>query len=187
MGEGEPLKAGYEYGVHVIDPATGNALDPRETAPGRHVIVDVALTLDTAAYVAADLMADTQAIANAARANDLGVVLESVTVIDVDNVTAANNAIDIYFLDANVSFGTENNAPTITGADLLKIQGKVSFVTADFVVMATKEFATKGNLGIGLKPAAGSRTIYFAVVVGTGAGPTHTAGGVTLRFAFRQD
>lgn len=151
---------------------------------GHTVYIDVTLTLDTSAYASGDVLADTQVVTNAMRANDLGGILQSVTVIDQDDQKAA---FDIYFLSANVSMGTENSAPSISDANALEILGApIQIAVSDYKDLGGVSIAGKDAIGKIVKPATGTRNLYVAVVNGTGA-PTYTASGVKLRLGFLQD
>jgi hypothetical protein len=66
-----------------------------QMAQKKCVRVDVTLSLDTGIYAANEVLADTQVISNVFRANDVGGELESVTVIDIDYQTAANDAMTL--------------------------------------------------------------------------------------------
>jgi hypothetical protein len=164
-----------------IDQSTPGTTD-RATV-GKTVYVDVILTLDTLAYASGDLLADTQVITNMTRVADFGCILQSVTVIDEDDQGAA---FDIYFLDANNTFGTENSAPSITDANARAILGKVSIGTGDYADLGGARCATVGNVGLVLQPASATRNGYLAVVNGTGT-PTYTATGMRLRLGLLQD
>lgn len=150
---------------------------------GKTTYIDVTLSLDTSAYAAGDLLADTQAIANMTRVADLGGVLQTIQIIDKDDQGAA---FDIYFLDANNTFGTENSAPSITDANAAAIFGKVSVATTDYTDLGGVRVATISNCGLAVKPVSGTNGGYLAVINGSGT-PTFTASGVVLRLGILQD
>lgn len=151
---------------------------------GTHTkIVAVALTLDTSAYAAGDVMADTQVVSNALRVNDGTGILQSITLLDKDDQTAAQ--IDLVFLSANVSLGTENAAPSITDSNAESILGIVSLASTDFVDVGGAKVATKVNIGLPLVAAAAGKDIYVAAIArGT---PTQTSAGIVLRLGILQD
>jgi hypothetical protein len=144
----------------------------------RTVVRTLTLSLDTSAYTAGDVMAATQELPDAVMLNDLGGMLQTVTVIDGDDQGAA---LDIYIMDADVAMGTENGAPNITDANAAAILGKVAVATGDYADLGGVKVAYKGSLSIPIKPANGTRSIYVAVVNGAGT-PTYSAAGVVLRF-----
>lgn len=156
-------------------------------ASPKKVVVDVTLSLDTAIYAALEVLADTQVITNAFRAADIGGTLESVTVIDLDHLAAAADAMDLWFLDEDVSIGAENSAPNISDANAIKVHAKVSLVTADFIDFTGSRIACIGGLNRVLKPIAGTRNLAMAATCGAGAAPTHTAAGVVVRLGILQD
>lgn len=143
--------------------------------------VDVTLTTDTSAYASGDLIADTQIVAVATRANDAKAVLHSITIIDQDDQKAA---LYIYLLSANVSMGTENAAPSISDANALEILGPpIAIAVADYYDLGGVSIAGKDSIGKIVKPATGTDDVYVAVVNGTGT-PTYTASGLKLRLGF---
>lgn len=164
-----------------IDQTTPGTTD--RTTVGKSTVVQVTLSLDTVAYAAGDLLADTQAITGMTRIADLGAVLQAITVVDENQVSAA---FDIYFLSANNSFGAENSAPSINDANAGAIQGKVSVATADYASLGGVNIAFVEVPGLPLKPASGTTTGYLAVVNGAGA-PTYGATSVKLNLHLLQD
>lgn len=149
---------------------------------GNSVVIDVALSLDTAAYAVGDVLADTQAISSAMRVNAGTGVLHSLTLIDQDDQKAG---MDIFFLDANQSLGTENIAPSITDANALAIQGVVNIYASDYIDLGGVSVVNKSGLGIVLKGGTGATTIWIAAI--TRGAPTHTASGVTVRLGILRD
>ena len=150
---------------------------------GKTVYVNVDLTLDTSPYAAGDLLADTQSIANLFRAVGLGGVLMSMEVIDKDDQGAGFSVI---FVDANVSFGTENAPPSISDTDAQSILGRADVTTADYLDLGGVRVASIKNIGLALQPASGTRDGYLAVINGAGT-PTYTASGICLRLGMLLD
>lgn len=70
-----------------------------------------AFTLDTSAYSIGDVLTDTLEIDNMVRVNDGTGIFTSVTLIDEDDQGVA---MTLVVLDANVSLGTKNSAPSIS-------------------------------------------------------------------------
>lgn len=173
--------AGRVRTANSTDQTTPGTTD-RVTA-GLTTFVDVTLSLDTSAYASGDVLADTQVVTNATRVADLGGIIHSVEVIDQDDQGAA---FDIYFLDSNVSMGTENSAPNISDANAAKIMARVQVGTGDYYDLGGVKIADMTGLGRIVKPASGTRNIYVAVVNGTGT-PTYTASGIILRIGILQD
>lgn len=146
------------------------------------VVRSLTLSLDTNAYANGDVLAATQELPNAVKAIDAGGVIESLTVIDNDDV---GQAFDVWIMSANVSMGAENGAPDITDANALYLLGRIAVAGADYVDLTGSKVASLKNVGLPIIPAAGTTSVYVAVVNGTGT-PTFTAAGVTLRFGIRQ-
>lgn len=140
------------------------------------------LTLDTSAYASGDLLADTAAIG--AVADQLGgdVILDSITVIDED---AQGVKFYVILTSASTSMGTINSAPNISDANARNILGYVPVLTTDYITVSGTKIATVRNIGLHLKAATGSQTLYSALLNDTGT-PTFTASGVRLIFGFRQ-
>jgi len=140
------------------------------------------MSLDTNAYANNDLIADTQELTGAVKVNDGWGMIESLTVIDNDD---AGQVFDVWVLDANVSFGTENSAPNISDANAVNILGRIPVAAADYVDLGGSKVASLKNIGLPIKPADGGTSIYVAIVNGTGT-PTFTASGIKLRFGIVQ-
>lgn len=140
-------------------------------------LVDVTLSLDTSAYAASDLLADTQVVTDAFRAADGVGILQSVLLIDEDDQGVA---LDLYFLAANNTMGTENSAPSISDANARDILCRVRVAAADYTDLGGVRVADLTGIGHVIKAAAGTANIYVAAVNGSGT-PTYTASGLKLR------
>lgn len=144
-------------------------------------VIELTLTLDTSAYTAADVLAATQEITNAFSAPGAKAILQTLTVLDEDDNTAA--VIDFYFMDENVALGTENAAISITDGDADRIQGWVSVLAADFKDLINSKVACVKNIGLVLTAPAASRSLFIAAsCAGT---PTHTATGIKVRLGLQ--
>ncbi len=140
-------------------------------------VFNVTLTLDTVAYAAGDLIAETQLCDAFFRKVDGTGIIQSLTVVDQDDTKAG---IDVYFLSANVSMGTENAAPSITDANAVNILGYVSVAAADYKDLGGVSVANIKNIGLPAKAVSGTDDLYVAVVSNAST-PTYTASGVVLR------
>lgn len=146
-----------------------------ETSSGLAVL-EVTLSLDTAAYADGDVLADTQTVTNAFKIPGGRMILQSVTVLDEDD---QGQAFDLIFLDTNNSLGTENAAVSITDANARRIFGRVSIAAGDYYDLVANRIATVTNIGLVLAAATGSRSLFLgAVSRGTG---TYTASGIKLK------
>jgi hypothetical protein len=172
-----------DYGMLAIDSKGRLIVLPAATE--RHLgsvgtedeVLDVTCTLDTSAYASGDLLFDTQAVTGFTRVNAGKVVIESLLVLDEDDQGVA---FDLYFLDANVSMGSENSAPSISDANARNILGFVPVATTDYRDLGGCRVACVRGIGLEIKAGAGVTTIYVAGVNGTGA-PTFTATGLKLK------
>lgn len=153
------------------------------SALAAHVFVNLAVipVLDTAIYAAGDTLFDATAVPAAVRTNGGTAILRSLALLDKDDNAAAG--IDLFFLQANVPFGTLNAAPSITDANAVNILGFVSLVAGDFIDIGASKIASKSGLNMLLKAATGT-TIYVAAIArGT---PTQTLGGIQLTLGVEQ-
>lgn len=148
-------------------------------------LVKTTPVLDTSAYASGDVLVETTEIANAVSEAGGTAELQSLVVVDQDD-TASGFAMDVWILASNVAMGTKNSAPSISDANALEILGFVSIAAADFKDLGGVKVASINNIGIICKAAAGSTSLFFAVVNGTST-PTLTAAGVKFNFGFRQD
>ena len=149
---------------------------------GNSDIVNVTFSLDTNIYAAGDVLADTQIIAACMRANDKGGVWDSLLLIDKD---AQGVAMTIYLLDANVSMGTENSAPSISDANTEKIIATLEILATDWKTLNGVKFVDIGDMARPVKPVAGSDDLYAAIVLDAGT-PTFSATGLFGRFGFKE-
>ena len=132
----------------------------------------VTLSLNTNAYAAGDVLADTQEVPGL---RDPG-YLHSVVILDEDDQKLP---MDLVFFNANVSLGTENAAPNISDANARNILGIVRVNVIDYVDLGGLSVATKTGIGLALGTNAGAEKLYVGVI--TGGAPTHTAAGLQLR------
>lgn len=149
----------------------------------RSALMSVTLSLDTSIYAADDLLADTQIVTGAFRFAGGGGVLESIQLLDEDD---QGIGMDLIFLDANNTLGTENSAPSITDANARAILGKVNIASTDYIDLGGSRIATKTGVGLVLKAVSGSRDFYVAAITRSGT-PTYTANGIKLRLGLLLD
>lgn len=144
--------------------------------------VDLTFSLDTNIYASGDVLADTQVLAGAMRMRDLTGVLSGFTLFDEDD---QGIELDVVFLSANVSIGTENAAVSVTDANAREILGIVNVASTDWKDLGGVRVATVRNVNLPIKPAAQTQDVYVALI--TRGTPTHTASGLRGRFHFFQD
>lgn len=135
-------------------------------ALGAGTVLDVTLSLDTSAYADGDVLADTQSLANAVRLAGGRAVLQSVMLIDESD---QKQGLDLIVLDANNSLGSENSAPNISDANAGAILGRVPITAGDYYDLGGVSIANVNGVGLMLKAAASSTTLYVgAISRGTG-------------------
>jgi hypothetical protein len=141
---------------------------------GNTILATFTLSLDTSAYANGDVLADTQVINSVFRKNDGTGVLQSIKLVDKDD---QGQALDLVFLNANNSLGTENSAPNISDANADAILGIIPVAAGDFIDLGGCRVATITNIGLPLQAVSGAATLYIgAISRGTG---TYTATGIT--------
>lgn len=144
--------------------------------------VTVTPVCDTSAYASGDLIVDTTAITDAVDRAGGSAILDSITILDED---AQGVAFTIAMLQASTSCGTRNSAPNITDANLRSnIAGLIPVATNDYVTFSGAKLGCVRNIGLNLKAASNTRTLYFAILNGAGT-PTFTASGLKITFNFR--
>jgi hypothetical protein len=141
---------------------------------GHTAFVPFTLSLDTNAYADGDVLADTQTIANVFRAADVAGHIESIILNDEDD---QGIALDLWFLSAATSLGTENSAPNISDANSRTLIGKQAVAATDFYDLGGVRVAYLKNLWIPIKPIAGTTSLAMAAI-SRGAG-TYSAAGIT--------
>jgi hypothetical protein len=149
---------------------------------GKTILTTITFSLDTSAYAIGDVLADTQILTACLRVNDGTGILQSMTINDKDD---QGFGFDVYILNANVSIGTENAAPSITDANADNILGSFPVLSGDFKDLGGCRHACIKNIGIPVKGASGTDDLYIALVV-QGAG-TYSASGITAIFGILCD
>lgn len=141
--------------------------------------LDLTLSLDTNAYVADDVLFDTQEVTTFFSVAGGFAVLEKVQVFDEDD---QGQPFDMYFFNAATSLGTENSAPNISDANARTIIGNLSVVSDNYKDIGGNKRANLIDIEMPLKSAASTSVWVGGVTKGT---PTHTASGMRLRFTVR--
>lgn len=141
--------------------------------------VTVSMSTPTDAQDAGDVIAATQVVAGCAPANDVPMVLNSVTIIDTDDQKAA---VSLILFDANTTLGTEDSAPDIDDTEALTVQGIVEVAAADYKDLGGASVAHRSGLGLVLRPVTGTDDIYMALM--SSGTPTYASGVLTVRLGF---
>lgn len=152
------------------------------SALGAGTVLDVTLSLDTNAYADGDVLADTQALANAVRVAGGRAHLQSVVVIDESD---QKQGFDLIFLDADNSLGSENSAPSIGDANAGTIIGRVQIGAGDYYDLGGVSIANVNGIGLMLKAATATTSIWVAAI-SRGSG-TYGAAAIKLKLAFLWD
>jgi hypothetical protein len=145
-----------------IDPSTGDAaaLIPQAVFTPR--VITLNWTGSTSAATTGHIFADTELLANVAPANDVGCVLQSVTLL---NKTFTAVALELHFFKASRSLGTEGaSAVSISDAHALDHLGVVQIASSDWVSLVGSYVATKTGINLGMIPVSGSKDVYVGVV-----------------------
>ena len=150
--------------------------------PASH-IADVTFSLDTSAYASGDVLADTQEIASAVRLDGGAGVLQSIKLVDKSDQGVA---MSVVILAANHSLGTENSAPDITDAECDDVLGIVDVAASDWKDLGGARVATVTGIGLPVKAAAESTSLYIGLINGTGT-PTFSASGITAKLGILRD
>ena len=145
-------------------------------------VISITPTLDTSIYASGDTLFTATAITGAVRANDLRCALQSICVIDKDD---QKPAVRLLFFKAAVTFGTLNDAPSLSDADAANYLGHVDIAAADYVDLGGVSVACAKNIGLMLEAASGTTTVYVAGMLTAGT-PTHTASGLVFNFGVVQ-
>lgn len=172
----EALTEGMMPETTLVDPA-GRLL----ATPGG-IVVSVTPTLDTAIYAADELLFNPAAIAGVALVAGGQARLESVLLLDEDD---QGIAMDLLFLDASTSMGTFNTAFAASDTLARGIVGRLNIATGDYVDCGGFRVAQKANLGMMMKCAAASTSLWVAAIT-RGGTPTYTASGLKFKFGFSQ-
>lgn len=153
------------------------------TIVGVSDVLDLTLSLDTSAYADNDVLAAPQELTGVFRMPGHPVTLQSVLLLDEDD---QGQDIDLLFLNATGSIGAENAAYSPTDAVARTIIGVVSIVAADYIDNVNSQTAHKENIGLILKGASDTTSVYVAAVVRSGT-PTYTASGIRLKLGIMRD
>ena len=141
-------------------------------------VLDLTLTVDSDVYAANDVLAATQELASAARTTGGCGIIQTISVMDLDDQGVA---MDLVFLDDSTAIGTENAAVSLADSDADAVLGYVSIAASDYCDLINSQVATVNNVGFHYKCATGSTSLYVAAIT-RGGTPTHTASGLSIKF-----
>jgi hypothetical protein len=148
-------------------------------------IVAPAITVTAGAYHANDNIGGVLTLPLAARVNGGGTVLTRVSVLDV---AAQKAQLELLFFSANpvASTFTDNAACVIHANDEAKFIGRYTIYASDYLTVGAKSVACVANIGLAMKPAAASTSLFLAIV--SPSAPTYAGvGNLQVSLAFYQD
>jgi hypothetical protein len=127
------------------------------------LIATVQPTATDLTYSSGDVIGTVQTISSAVLDGKAGAELRSLIVLDKAN---QKKNIDLVFFNEApaTSIGVDGAAYNLAAADVSKIIGRVSIVTADYVSSTNNAEATLRNIGLMLVAAGLKKDIYVAVI-----------------------
>lgn len=144
--------------------------------------VDVTVTVETSALDVGDVAsAATQVVAGATRGINTPSKLVSLTLADPDDQKAI---LRVVFFSANTNLGTKDAAPDVDDTELLTIIGHVDIAVADYVDYGGGSVASIKNIGLMMKPAAETSSVYMSIYTPATSTPTYAGGALTVRLGF---
>ena len=148
-------------------------------------VIDIQPTVDTSAYAAGDLMFNPKEIPNAVAVDGGTAILQSIAVANDD---ALVGAFDIVFIASSDQPGDLNDAIAgetgLSDANADKILGIVTI--SNMVDVGGTAIGSKANIGLVLKAAAGTKSIYAFGIAQSTDNPS-TASGYKLRIGVVKD
>jgi hypothetical protein len=150
-------------------------------------IVEVTPTVQAALYADGDQLGGVQELSSAVRDPENGMhggVLHSISIVDK---ASQASALEILFFDESPTLtSSENAALDISDAEMAdKCLGSVAIAAADYVALNANSVATVNDLGLILKGANGSTSIYAAIRCG--GTPTYTStSDLVIRYGIEQ-
>ena len=159
---------------------TGSNGRPEVGSPNK--VITPTVTVNTAAYVAGDVLGGKLVLTDAVRVAGGKAVLESVHITDAGDQKAL---IDLLFFDADpTAASTTDHAAFAWSSDVSKCKGHVAVALADYTTIAGVAVASKRGLGLELQSAATANLWCVPVAVGT---PDYVASSdLRISFGFLQ-
>ena len=154
-----------------------------QTVVGLSDVIDVTLTAVAEALSDNDVIAAPQEVAGFFRYPGGTAWLHSITLIDEDDQA---QDVELVFLNATGSIGNEGAAYAPADAVLRTILGTVLISASDYSDASNGQTATKPNVGLLLKAAESSSSVWIAAVCRSGT-PTYSASGLRLKISVSWD
>jgi hypothetical protein len=164
-------------GSAVTQPISGNI-------GGFTTIIKDTSVVTAAAYTAGNAVGAKRTLTSAVRVNGGTGILQSVTLLDRANQKAA---MTLFIFDANPAAATiTDKAAFVFSTDDLKVIAQINISASDYVTTNSKALVTYGGLGIPLKNAEASTSLYAALVT-TGTPTFAATTDVQLEIGILQD
>lgn len=144
---------------------------------------EVAPTVDTSAYASGDFIGTTEVELENVVNEGNGIVLQTITVIDLDG---QDSALTLMFFNAepeNTTF-TNNGALTIHDSDSDYYVGHVDIAAADYNTLTGSSFATVRNIGLSMDCPNDS---LWVVPISKGTGTWTGAAQLKFHLVYWQD
>ena len=144
-------------------------------------VITVTPTCDASGTNINDVLFDYVEIPNAVAVAGGSAIIQSINLLDEDD---QGGLIDLVFQSDNTALGTIDAAVSITDANARDIQGAVSM--SNYFDGIAWQMSTKNNIGLTVKAASDSTSLYVAGVVRTDS-LTYTASGIQLKIGIVKD
>lgn len=152
--------------------AAGENFIGRTGTPG--AVLAVTPALDTSAYGVGDTFFDRTLLTDAVRTAGGWAIVNSIALTDAADI---GPALDLYILDADVTLGTFNVAPSISDTNAVGLTHIGSIAAADWKDVGGAKVVSK-TLGQQVKAAADTRNLWLAAVTQTAG--TWTANAIQI-------
>ena len=136
-------------------------------------LITVTLTTDAEAIGDNEIIAQSIEIPNAVSINGGSAIIQSAILLDEDDEAPA---VDLVFSSANTALGSDDGeAVSITDANARNIQGFVN--VSSYTDLIGSQVAVKSNIGLAVKTASDSKSLYVHCI--NRSGGTYTPAATT--------
>lgn len=147
-------------------------------------VIPVTLVVDTSIYADNDVLAIPLEVTDFFRTKGGIVTLQSLVLLDEDDEGVD---IDVLFLNADGSIGNLNAAYAPADAVARTIIGAVSITSSDYVDNANSQLAHKENIGLVMKGASDTTSVWVAAVLRSGTPTFAAASNLSLKLGIFRD
>ena len=138
-------------------------------------LIEIELTTTAATHGTGDVIAISEEIENAVASIGGRAIIQSIALLNTDD-TEESPAMDLVFCVDNTALGAIGSPPSITDANFINcVQGVVNVSNWLTLKATDNEIATKTNVGLVVKAASNSRSIFVNVINSSGADYTPSA------------